>query len=188
MLSTVGLLAAGGVLFTAPLGAQQAPQLPVPVSPVPIGAPMAHAPIPTLSAKEAQAASRVVAGNAQLNKLVQGVAYSVSRVGPWTREDGSLAGAVVQLEFTQPIDIENAEWVTADFAETAKTSPSIRMQPLTVRNMSAMTVLVDLGSQQIISETPAPPRTTRGEVKSAAGPQSVELPPGVTIPLKPSKD
>lgn len=190
VLLLLGLFGVGAVLFTAPLGAQQTTRLPPPISPVPIGPAPVRAPIPALSTEQAKTVAEVIAGDSQLSKLTNGKAFSTTKVGPWLRENGTLAGAVVRLEFAEPVEVVDAEWVTLDAPEPPATEPAVRMQRLTVRNMQAMTVLVDLGSRQIVSESPAPQRAPAVGTPepSAAGRLSVELPPGVSIPAKPSKD
>lgn len=132
----------------------------------------------------------VIAGDAQLSKLTGGKTFATTKTGPWVREDGSLAGAVVSLEFAGPVDVMDAEWRTLDAPDPTAAQPAVRMQRLTVRNMQAMTVLVDLGSRQIVSESPAPQRAPAlgAPEPGAAGRLSVELPPGASIPAQPSKD
>jgi hypothetical protein len=189
VLLLLGLCGVGGALLTAPLGAQQTTGLP-PVGPVPIGPAPDRGPLPALTADQAKTIAGVIASDAHLSKLLSGRSFSTTKIGPWTREDGTLAGAVARLEFPEPVDVIDEEWTTLDAPEPNAAGPIIRMQRLTVRNMQAMTVLVDLDSRQIVSEAPAPQRAPAlgAPEPSAANRLSVELPPGASIPAKPSKD
>jgi hypothetical protein len=112
--------------------------------------------------------------------LIAGRDFSVSAVGPWQRGD-ELIGAAVEIRSEKPIDVIDGAWPR--IASQAVTGPGAPLptfvQRLTVRNLTAMMVYVDLKANRVVAASPIPRGASEGRLET-------ELPPGAELPLAPA--
>lgn len=180
-----GLLVVGGVLLLAPLtvGAVVG-RTPIEAS-VPPHGPAIVQPKPGRAGPQLPVANEIrareIAGTDPLvQRLIAGSGFSVSAVGPWQRGD-DLIGAAVEIRGVKPVDVIDGAWPRLSLqAVTGVDAPlPTFVQRLTVRNVVAIMVYVDLKANRVVSVSPIPRSASDGRLET-------DLPPGADLPLAPA--
>ncbi len=116
---------------------------------------------PTLSPAQRARALEVVEADKRLKGLLADRSYTVSEAGPWTRNGhgrGQLGAALLLNLKGSAAELEG-DWptmnyaTTDDSAATPYTSAAVRRR---AENVAALSVLVDLRHDRVVSVTPSP--------------------------------
>jgi hypothetical protein len=156
VLSTAGLILlltpAGGAVGTA---AEQVLGKP-PAAPTP-GRGLPSPAIPWLTDAQKSEAARILGADPRTKSILQGAAYTVADIGPFTTGDDRLIGAALIIHLDAPTSFPVVDWpaIEPDFGP-GSSFPHYRERtlPASATNISDFDVLVDVNHDRLISLRP----------------------------------
>lgn len=128
--------------------------------------------VPTLDAGEQKLATSLLAADDSVGRVLGGIGFQVSQLGPWTGRRGRLVGAAAVLTLDRPLTGERA-WPLIRYDHTEQTTPPYRsrVEHLDVRNATQIDVLIDFHTRRVVSLQPDGP-----SLSVARGSDVVSLP------------
>lgn len=104
--------------------------------------------------------------------------FTIRRLGPWSI-DGVLIGAAVELEWPEPFDVVDGNWIVLDPTRPAWDAAPYRTSAirLTAHGLSSVMVLVDLDKNLLATVTPIAAAQSASPDASTADSATTSRPP-----------